>query len=91
MRVDQLMNKLCLVKSRSIAKNACDHQLVLINEHPVKASTLVHEGDVLQYSIYGYTTVLKIVKIPTGNVSKKNAAEYYEIISREQLEPNQEK
>jgi ribosome-associated heat shock protein Hsp15 len=84
------MNKLCLVKSRSIAKNACDHQLVLINEHPVKASSTVLDGDVLQYSIYGYTTVVRIVKIPTGNVSKKNAAEYYEIISRKQLESGPE-
>ncbi|MBW6515696.1 MAG: RNA-binding protein [Candidatus Cloacimonetes bacterium] len=88
MRIDQLMNKLCLVKSRSVAKKACDHQLVLINGEPVKASSTVHENDTLQYSIYGYLTVIKIIKIPLGNVSKKNATEYYEVISREKLEVN---
>ena len=86
MRIDLLMNKLCLVKSRSIAKNACDHHLVLINGHPVKASHIVKENDLLQYTIYGYTTKLKITKIPTSNVSKKNAADYYEVISRQKLD-----
>jgi len=86
MRIDQLMNRLCLVKSRNIAKNACDRELVLINDKPVKASTEVHEGDIIRYSVYGYDTVLRIVKIPKGNVSKKSAGEYYEVLVREKLD-----
>ncbi len=86
MRIDLLMNRLCLVKSRSIAKNACDRDLVLINDKPVKASTEVREGDLIQYSVYGYDTIIRILKIPTGNVSKKNASTYYEVISREKLD-----
>jgi ribosomal 50S subunit-recycling heat shock protein len=86
MRVDLLMNKLCLVKSRNIAKNACDRHLVLINGVPVKASNTVNEGDIIAYSIYGYQTTIKLLKVPAGNVAKKSAGDYYEIISRDKLE-----
>ena len=86
MRIDILLNKLCLVKSRNIAKKACDHNLVFINNHPAKASSEVKDDDLLEYSIYGYKTKLKLTKIPQGNVSKKNSAEYFELISREKIE-----
>lgn len=88
MRIDQLMNKLCLVKSRSIAKKACDQDLILVNGKAVKASTEINEGDIIQYSLYGFLTTIKLQKIPTGNVSKKDAAQYYELISRDQIEPH---
>ncbi len=86
MRIDLLINKLCLVKSRNVAKNACDRRLVLINGEAVKASASVKEGDLIQFSIYGYQTTIKLLKIPKGNVAKKNAADYYDIISLKKLE-----
>ena len=49
MRVDQLLNKLCLVKTRSIAKRACDSNLVKINGKNAKSSSKVSENDVLEY------------------------------------------
>ena len=85
MRVDLLMNKLCLVKTRSIAKKACDKGLVQLNGHAAKASATVQVGDALEYEIYGYRTSLKITEIPTGNVSKATAMNYYQLESREKL------
>lgn len=85
MRIDLLMNKLCLVKTRSIAKKACDKGLVLLNGKQAKASATVSAGDELQYEIYGYRTTLKITQIPAGNVSKASAPQYYEMLGREQL------
>ncbi|MFA5498423.1 MAG: S4 domain-containing protein [Candidatus Cloacimonadia bacterium] len=87
MRIDQLLNKLCLVKSRSIAKNACDQGLVKINDKVAKGSAEVKENDLIEYSIYGYQTKIRITSIPQGNVAKRNAAEYYELISRDKLTP----
>lgn len=85
MRIDILLNKLCLVKSRNIAKNLCDKDLVKINDEYVKASTGVNEGDIIEYSVYGYKTVIELLSVPKGNVAKKNSGEYYQIIRREKL------
>jgi ribosome-associated heat shock protein Hsp15 len=86
MRIDQLLNKLCLVKTRSVAKKACDKNLVKLNGKAAKASANVIAGDEIEYSLYGYKNVLKILEIPTGNVSKNNAAKYYQFMEREKLD-----
>jgi len=86
MRIDQLMNKLCLVKARTIAKKACDKGLVKINGIPAKASSKLAQGDILEYQIYGYKNRLKIIEIPKGNVSKANSVEFYEILERGKIE-----
>lgn len=86
MRVDQLLNKLCLIKTRGIANKACHKGLISINDKKAKASTKVIEADVISLSLNGYKTVIKITIIPNGNVSKKSALDYYELIEREQLD-----
>ena len=86
MRIDKLMNKLCLVKTRTIAKKACDKNLVKINDKVAKSSTKVSAGDVIDYELYSYKNQLKITKVPNGNVSKEQAPEYYEVLEREKLE-----
>ncbi|MBT3168894.1 MAG: RNA-binding protein [Candidatus Cloacimonetes bacterium] len=86
MRVDQLLNKLCLVKTRTIAKKACDKNLVRINEKIAKASANICENDVIKFQLYGYKNKIKIIQIPKGNVSKNNATDFYKIMEREKLE-----
>lgn len=85
MRLDLLLNKLCLTKTRSIAKNACDKNLVFIGGKAAKASALVKEGDIIIFRLYGAEHEIKIIKIPTGNVAKKDATLYYEMLRREEL------
>ena len=86
MRIDQLLKKLYLIKTRSIAKKACDKNLVKINDNIVKASMNVNDGDIIEYRLYGYFNKLRITNVPRGNVSKNNAPQYYEILGREKLE-----
>ena len=86
MRIDLLLNKLCFVKTRSVAKKACDKNLVKINNKIAKASTNVNDGDIIEYKLYGYFNKLRIITVPQGNVSKNNAPQFYEIIEREKLE-----
>ncbi len=85
MRVDLLMNKLCLVKTRSIAKKACDNNAIRVNGKIAKGSLEIRENDQIDYDLFGYKTVIKIVQLPEGNVSKKDAPSFYEIISREKV------
>jgi ribosome-associated heat shock protein Hsp15 len=89
MRIDLLLNKLCLVKTRSIAKNACDKNLILINDHKAKASQLVKAGDKISIAIGQYKTSIEITAIPEGNVAKKDAGKYYRIISKTKIEINE--
>ena len=83
MRIDVLLNKLCLVKTRSIAKNACDKSSIIVNGKHAKASLEIRVSDVIECNMFGYRTVIKIIKLPTGNVAKKDVMEYYEMVSRE--------
>jgi len=84
MRIDVLLNKLCLVKTRSIAKNACDKNAIIINGKYAKASFEVKENDIIECNMYGYKTKIKITLLPEGNVAKKDVLNYYEIIEKEQ-------
>jgi len=86
MRIDQILNKLCLIKTRSIANQACNKGLIEINNQVAKASSTVKENDTVSIKLNGYHTVIKITQLPTGNVSKKNALEYYELMDRNPLE-----
>ena len=85
MRIDMLLNQLCLTKSRSIAKTACDKGLVTLNGKPAKASAEVREGDIIQLKLYGYEHQIRIDKIPLGNVAKKDTASYYTLLSRKEI------
>ena len=85
MRVDILLNKLCLVKTRSIAKNACDKNAIVVNGKVAKASLEIKLGDVIECNMFGYKTTIKITRIPDGNVAKKDVLEYYELVAREQM------
>ena len=88
MRIDVLLNKLCIVKTRSIAKNACDKKAILLNGKDAKASNETKIDDVIECNLFGYKTKIRIIEIPEGNVAKKDIMRYYEIVSRERCELN---
>ncbi|MCB5295976.1 MAG: S4 domain-containing protein [Candidatus Cloacimonadaceae bacterium] len=86
MRIDLLLNKLCLTKTRSIAKNACDKGLITVNGKKAKASEIIKANDVIEMRLYGFMHRFCITAIPSGNVAKKDAGDYYEMLAREPLE-----
>ncbi|HOH79056.1 MAG: RNA-binding protein [Candidatus Cloacimonetes bacterium] len=85
MRIDLLLNKLCLTKTRGIAKTACDKGLVSINGKPAKASATVNAMDVIELKLYGFLHELRVDRLPEGNVAKKDAASYYSLLKREPI------
>jgi ribosomal 50S subunit-recycling heat shock protein len=84
MRIDQLLNKLCLFKTRSMAKKACDLNLVYINDKVAKASAIPKAEDEVRYTVYDWQYTIKIVDIPKGNVSKVTAPQYYELLKKKE-------
>ncbi|MDZ4183007.1 MAG: S4 domain-containing protein [Candidatus Cloacimonadaceae bacterium] len=85
MRLDLVLNKLCLTKTRSIAKTACDKGLVSLNDKKAKASAEVKAGDIIVFRLYGFAHTIRIEKIPTGNVAKKDATDYYSLLERSEI------
>lgn len=85
MRIDLLLNKLCLTKTRTIAKTACDKGLVSINGKTAKASSEIREGDLVRFKLYGFDHEIRVDRVPSGNVAKKDATEYYTLLSRKEL------
>ncbi len=77
-----IVNKLCLVKTRSLAKKACDKNLVKVNGVVAKSSGKIKEGDEIEFTIFGNYTKVRLNEIPAGNISKVQAPEYYEILDR---------
>ncbi|HPR17961.1 MAG TPA: S4 domain-containing protein [Candidatus Cloacimonadota bacterium] len=86
MRVDQYLNKVCLIKTRSMAKKACDLNLVKINGKIAKASSIVTAEDEIEYSLSGYKNLIKVKVVPAGNVSKATAPQYYEFLERNKID-----
>jgi ribosomal 50S subunit-recycling heat shock protein len=86
MRIDLLLNKLCLTKTRSIAKNACDKNLVKLNGKPAKASHEVKAGDLIVFELYGFRHEMEVVEVPLGNVAKKDCANYYKLLGKTVIE-----
>lgn len=86
MRIDLLLNKICLTKTRSIAKNACDKNLVQINGKTAKASHEVKAGDLIRLDLYGFRHRIEITEIPAGNVARKDAANFYKLLEKTPLE-----
>jgi ribosomal 50S subunit-recycling heat shock protein len=81
-----LLSKLCLTKTRTIAKHACDKNLVWVNEKPAKASQEIKSGDYIRFDLYGFKHQIQLIEIPKGNVAKKDCADYYTLLSKTALE-----
>jgi ribosome-associated heat shock protein Hsp15 len=83
LRVDVLLDRLCLTRSRSEAKAACDAGVVLLGGTPVKASQPVGVGDVITLRFAMRTLELEIEQLPPKSTSRKVARELYRVIRDE--------
>ncbi len=81
MRLDVWLNKVCLVRSRSQAKSGCQSDKILLGGESVKESRALREGDELTLHLPGKVMELRVIALPDGNVSRKSAPDYYEILS----------
>ena len=84
MRIDSLLDKLCIVKHRSIAKKACDNGLVQINGTKVKPSKTVKVGNIIRISLYGYIIEFELTGIPNKNIKKSEIENYYKLVVKNQ-------
>ncbi len=82
MRLDKYLKVSRLIKRRTVANEACDHQRVSVNGKIQRASYEVKEGDQIAIR-FGERTVLVEVVSVQDNVGKADAAAMYRQLPQE--------
>ena len=80
MRLDKFLKVSRLIKRRSVANEVCENARVFVNENPAKPAKQLKAGDEIKIEYFNKTVKVKILTIPTGNVSVNDASSLYEII-----------
>ncbi len=79
-RIDVFLKHVCLLKSRSLAKTACERGYVRVQGKPAKPSTPVRPGDVIELDFPLFYRKIRVLGVPERQVSKKQAPQYYEVV-----------
>jgi ribosomal 50S subunit-recycling heat shock protein len=85
MRIDLVVSRLCLMKTRSQAGKACEEGAVRLNDRPAKASALVRPGDrvVLLEPSGLFEREIEILALPPeGSISRTAARDLYRLVER---------
>ena len=85
LRLDVLLHRLCLTRSRSEAKNACDSGAVLVGGRPAKASEAVPAGATIDLRFPRRRVVIALDQLPPKSTSKQRAREMYRVVEEETL------
>lgn len=85
LRVDVLLHRLCLTKSRSEAKAACDSGAVSVDGKKAKASDTVPVGRRVEIRYPSRTLEMELLETPGKSTSKQKARELYRVIREERV------
>ena len=80
MRLDKFLKVSRLIKRRTVANEVSEQGRVLVNGNLAKPSKQLKEGDVITIEHFNKSVSVKVVKVPTGNVSVQEASLLYEEI-----------
>ena len=83
LRVDVLLHRLCLTRSRNEAKGACEAGAVALNGRSARPSDTVQAGARIEVRYPARTLELELAELPGKNVSKKAARELYRVLRDE--------
>lgn len=79
MRIDKFLKVSRIIKRRTVAKDASDAGVVMINGKEAKPSSKVKEGDILEITFGERKLKIKVLNIK-DSTKKEDAADMYEII-----------
>jgi len=80
MRLDKFLKVSRLIKRRTVANEVSEMGRVFVNDRPAKPAKQLNEGDIISIEYANRTVTVKIVKIPTSNVSVQEATTLYKVI-----------
>lgn len=78
MRLDKFLKVSRLIKRRTVANEVSDMGRVFVNGNPAKPAKQIKENDIITIEYANRSVKVKIIKIPTGNVSIQEAPSLYE-------------
>ena len=80
MRLDKYLKVARIIKRRTVANEACDHDRVTVNGKEAKPSKDVKVGDIITVGFGDNKLTFRVLEVPEGNVGKNTAGMLYEII-----------
>lgn len=80
MRLDKFLKVSRLIKRRTVANEVSDMGRVFVNGNSAKPSKQLKEGDVIKIEYANRLVCVKVLKIPTNNVSIQEAQTLYEVL-----------
>lgn len=83
LRVDVLLHRLCLTRSRNEAKTACEAGAVSLDGRDARASDSVLPGRRITIRYPKRTLEVELLALPGKSVSKAAARDLYRIVSDE--------
>ena len=85
LRVDVLLHRLCLTKSRSEAKAACEAGAVTLDGKRARASDTVAAGKRITVKYPSRLLEVELLELPGKSVSKKAARDLYSVLRDEKI------
>ncbi len=76
MRLDKFLKVSRLIKRRTVAKEACDHGKIMLNDKVAKAGTAVAIGDIITITFGERVSRYQVLKL-VATTKKEAAAEMY--------------
>lgn len=81
MRLDKFLKVSRLIKRRTVANEVSEMGRVLINDNPAKPAKQIKQGDVITIEYANHSVKVRVLAVPTGNVSVQEAASLYELLN----------
>lgn len=78
MRLDKFLKVSRLIKRRTVANSVSEMGKVYINGNVAKPAKQLKVGDIIKIEYTNKTISVKVLVIPTGNVSVQEATSLYE-------------
>lgn len=85
LRIDVLLHRLCITRSRSEAKSACDSGAVSIQGRRAKASEAVGVGETVTVRFPRRLVEFELQAIPPKSTSRRSAKEMYRVVRDEPI------
>ena len=80
MRLDKFLKVSRLIKRRTVANSICESARVFVNDNPAKPAKVIKEGDIITIKFKDSIKRVRVLRVPSGNVSINEASGLYEIL-----------
>lgn len=77
MRIDKFLKNSRIIKRRTLAKEACEKQRILLNDRIAKPGTEVNVGDIITLKFAAGEKRIKVLAV-SEHVSKASSLDIYE-------------